>query len=874
MPILKRCSQVLFLIPSHLDALLPHLAQRQRGWRGTGRSAASTLRHIVCCGEALRPETVRRTLGALPAGVRLHNLYGPTEGSMTWEPCDDPQATEVLIGHSIDDTVVVLLDENLQATPIGVPGEVCFGGAIAAGYLKQPGLTAAKFVPNPLDGLMRIEPRVPAAERLYRSGDLAVRLPSGNLRFLGRIDRQVKLRGYRIELEAIEAVAQSRCQRGDGGQVWLPHPTSCTRLRHFSPCCASLHAHATPHLLWQQVQLAAAVVGSEIVIYVTMAAMTASVDETKASPGSGILEACTQSLPSYMQPSKVLALAELPRLHNGKVNLMALAEPALVSAAEVIEEAAKEATAGGAARFGRRHFATDSLGMVRELNAADSSLSLGREKAIADVLRALLMYGVIMDHYAGCADGATCRLVVEDIVWRQPLSIQHELMWLDTFVRMIGNYKCMSGFIMASAYLDSGYRRSTHWGRGDLVTFLTYIQMIWVLDPLMFAACSTTMPDHCSKEHFSFAGVHRWYLLVMLVIKALLAAMRVARLPPLGQCVLITVVALTLPPEMGCLTEERCESTAASDVGFWRGSLQCEEQEPDYCKRVEDGIRSRLAPVWMVLFQGPYADTWSMFSSVAMRYYFLFVTLYFWTFHYGRSAIAALSVGVKALGLSPGGVRLSAALCLLVIELVQSAQLGPRTYYYMQENYMGTYTPQLLPTLAVLVLLALAVILLVAAIGPDPHPPRIIRTMGSTTLGCYVVHMYLTFPLTEASSTIASLPARLGFGTGMAVQLTWLFGLPILVQLTVGVAFHKLLMVEVKWLAILLEHTISSVVSHLRRAACRRARTKAKAASAQHPTAAIAAASSTDATSAMAVSTASVASTATVFDKDDPLYFI
>jgi acyl-CoA synthetase (AMP-forming)/AMP-acid ligase II len=132
---------------------------------------------------------------------------------------------------------VLLLDEALAPVPYGVPGEICFGACIAQGYLNQPELTHAKFVPNPLwtaDGWSVPEPssgaaessaaassgdaasssaaaaqqsaaNVPPAPTLYRTGDVAVMLPSGDLRFIGRADRQVKVRGFRIELEAVEA---------------------------------------------------------------------------------------------------------------------------------------------------------------------------------------------------------------------------------------------------------------------------------------------------------------------------------------------------------------------------------------------------------------------------------------------------------------------------------------------------------------------------------------------------------------------------------------------------------------------------------------------------------------------------------------------
>lgn len=158
---------------------------------------------------------------------------------MTWfvvgAGCED-----VLIGKPIENTVVVLVDAQYEPVPIGVPGEIVFGSCIARGYLHRDDLTAAKFVPNklwgpaaPSDGAvahssssddaavqspgpaptptpkylvdMKSDSKVPPSPLVYKTGDLAVRLGSGDLRFMGRVDRQVKVRGFRIELEAVEA---------------------------------------------------------------------------------------------------------------------------------------------------------------------------------------------------------------------------------------------------------------------------------------------------------------------------------------------------------------------------------------------------------------------------------------------------------------------------------------------------------------------------------------------------------------------------------------------------------------------------------------------------------------------------------------------
>lgn len=161
------------------------------GWTGSKHLK------ILCGGEAL-PKILATQL--LKRCKELWNLYGPTETTV-WSTAylvkDDMKSA--IVGRPIANTQVYILDQNLEPTPIEVPGELFIGGdGLARGYLHRVDLTTEKFIPNPYS-------KNPEA-RMYRTGDLARFLADGTIEFLGRIDHQVKIRGFRIELGEIETV--------------------------------------------------------------------------------------------------------------------------------------------------------------------------------------------------------------------------------------------------------------------------------------------------------------------------------------------------------------------------------------------------------------------------------------------------------------------------------------------------------------------------------------------------------------------------------------------------------------------------------------------------------------------------------------------
>jgi amino acid adenylation domain-containing protein len=163
--------------------------------------AIAGVKQLWVGGEIVSVPHVRRAQELSPA-TKIVNVYGPSECTVfsTAYPIREKISEEsqsIPIGKPIGDRKIYLLDASSRPVPKGTPGELCVGGpAVARGYLNCPELTAAMFTPNPFS-------KEPGA-RLYRSGDLARYLSDGNIDFIGRIDRQVKLRGHRIELAEIE----------------------------------------------------------------------------------------------------------------------------------------------------------------------------------------------------------------------------------------------------------------------------------------------------------------------------------------------------------------------------------------------------------------------------------------------------------------------------------------------------------------------------------------------------------------------------------------------------------------------------------------------------------------------------------------------
>jgi acyl-coenzyme A synthetase/AMP-(fatty) acid ligase len=163
-----------------------------------------SLKRVICSGEALPAALQRRFFAAFP-GSELHNLYGPTEAAVDvtyWACRRDADDATVPIGRPVWNTQIHILDEFNNPVPVGIPGELYIGGIqVGRGYWCQPEVTQSRFI----EDAFTASPHA----RLYKTVDRAKFQKSGAIEFLGRNDRQVKLRGYRIELDEIASALES-----------------------------------------------------------------------------------------------------------------------------------------------------------------------------------------------------------------------------------------------------------------------------------------------------------------------------------------------------------------------------------------------------------------------------------------------------------------------------------------------------------------------------------------------------------------------------------------------------------------------------------------------------------------------------------------
>ncbi|MFD9224618.1 amino acid adenylation domain-containing protein, partial [Streptomyces sp. NPDC060064] len=267
---------VLHFVPSMLDMFVRE---------GLARSCDS-LRLVLCSGEELTPALRDGLLEQLD--VDLRNLYGPTEAAIDVSASGRLRPTDpagpVSIGGPVWNTQMYVLDQALNAVPVGVVGELYLAGAqLARGYRGRAGLTASRFVANPFD---------PTGGRMYRTGDLVRWNDSGELLYVGRVDDQVKVRGVRVEPGEVRAALLAHPQVGQAAVV----------VREDSDGQNQLVAYAIP------------AIGAH-------------------TTGAELRSDVARSLPGHLVPAHVVITDHLPLTPNGKLDLRALPAPTAAATA-------------------------------------------------------------------------------------------------------------------------------------------------------------------------------------------------------------------------------------------------------------------------------------------------------------------------------------------------------------------------------------------------------------------------------------------------------------------------------------------------------------------------------------------------------------
>jgi len=283
-------------------------------------------------GEALPKDLADQLIAC---GVELWNLYGPTETTV-WSTCArvTDTANGISIGKPIANTTVCILDAHRNLCPIGVPGEMHIGGAgVTLGYWNRPELTAERFIPDPFSA-------TPGA-RLYRTGDRARWRNDGTLEHLGRLDDQVKVRGFRIEPGEIEAVLAE-------------HP----EVRQ-----AAVH-------MWR-------VKANDVRIVACCVPAKAGV----LAPIS-LRKHMRARLPEHMIPQYFVPVEEIPLTPNGKIDRRKLPTPAVTEGHFQRHEAPSDPVEATIAEIW-----TNLIGPTRSIGRADKFFEMGGHSLLA--LRAL-----------------------------------------------------------------------------------------------------------------------------------------------------------------------------------------------------------------------------------------------------------------------------------------------------------------------------------------------------------------------------------------------------------------------------------------------------------------------------------------------------
>eukprot|EP00437_Effrenium_voratum_P004477 CAMPEP_0181435406 /NCGR_PEP_ID=MMETSP1110-20121109/20316_1 /TAXON_ID=174948 /ORGANISM="Symbiodinium sp., Strain CCMP421" /LENGTH=1047 /DNA_ID=CAMNT_0023558939 /DNA_START=36 /DNA_END=3177 /DNA_ORIENTATION=+ len=568
---------VLMITPQVLDLVLDvHDSQ------GNARPLRS-VQHIVTVGEPLGCAVANRVVATRGLEAHLHNFYGASESSCTVytvpkngidleifpskAPCGRPQP------HS---KVYIMKEEGASLVPVpdGEAGEVCFGGVLAACYWKHEELTEQKWIETQAYG------------RLYRTGDMG-RWKSGQLEVVGRVDRQVKIRGVRVEPEEVEAVLRrfTYAASEDNGD-------------------SAMESGNGPRPALREVAVVASKEPADLVAFVSLR------EGLQDRVSSETLRAhCQANLtPSYV-PKFFVVLPELPKLPNGKSNLKQLAE---MATDHVVEEG---------------EVVMDSLGQMKKL----SKWAIFENQVIHRCY-AWWMIGVLTDHYMRCAIDSDST----NKFWPFCTTLARSSVkpWSEIVVRSLGNDQDLFGFIMLGAYQDSrpaahGGKAKVNFGLKDLFVFLVYMAMALPFPQILhFIFRDIAWPiswggaDPPANEWGwdymkvnSYTSDHRWYLGMVFCARAFLELGERLQVPGWLQGILATIPCL--------LPDSVFEGTSERPFTF------------DLCSG-----QAQVYVMWT--FSWIYRN-FGGGCAMYMRWVSWYLAYYVWCFHYLRPVVDKLS---------------------------------------------------------------------------------------------------------------------------------------------------------------------------------------------------------------------------------------
>jgi len=705
---------VLLITPQVLDLVLDvHQSQ------GNARPLRS-VKHVVTVGEPLGSAVANRAVHMPGVEARLHNFYGASESSCavytvppqgvnldlfpSKVPAGFPQAhSKVYIMH-VEQVEEDHLSDSTRCAPNcissedpapsfkltpkapGEAGEICFGGVLAQSYWKHEDLTLLKFVETEEYGL------------LYRTGDLG-RWHAGVLEVIGRTDRQVKIRGVRVEPEEVEAKLKELSLPA----LEDPNTPGGLALDDLEDAEAGGGSRAA----LAEVAVVASEEPSELVAFTSL--------RTCIREGEVTIDSLRAHCQAYLTPSYVpkffVILPELPKLPNGKPDLSELKR---IATRHVAEEG---------------EVVMDSLGQMKKL-----SRWAILENQVIHRCYAFWMLGVLFDHYFRCAidaDSNGSYLPFCTVLARRSVKP-----WTELLVRSFGNDQDLFGFIMLGAYQDSrpaklGDPPRVNLGVKDLFVFLVYLLMALPFPQLLhFIFRDWAWPKYWGDfgapkniwgwdymQVNSYTSDHRWYLIMVLEARLYLQICEKLGLPWWVQG-LVASVPNVLP------------------TNFFEGG----EYLVDVCEY--DGVETYVSYIFSWVFRN-FGDG----CAIYWRWVHWYFTFYVWCYHLLRPCME-LATRIRQrfqANSSSGGSALLRALSRIegrtwaAISLSTSLLMGilMATFHY-PNNVLENGTGMAWAGLEIGVDIVQPALLAVGMMGV----PLNLAWWGNTTLGCYVFHFY------------------------------------------------------------------------------------------------------------------------------------